>query len=124
LRAHFQGALVGGCGLHTLGDRPGRAEIEFAVACEHQGKGYAAEAVNCLLGYVFEKLEEHRVIAVSHTRNVPAARVLERVGMRREGHFLENVWFKGKWGDENQYAILGREWRAVRVAGRAGSAAA
>ena len=32
--------------------------------------------------------------------------------MRREGHFIENVWFKGGWGDEYQYALLEREWRA------------
>ena len=30
--------------------------------------------------------------------------------MRREGHFLQNIWFKGKWGDEYLYAILKEEW--------------
>ena len=40
-------------------------------------------------------------------------RLLERVGMRREGHFIENVWFKGEWGDEYQYAMLERESRAM-----------
>ena len=114
------GALVGDCGLHTLGDRPGQAEIGFTMAFEHQGRGYATEAVNCLLDYVFGKLGKHRVIAVTDTRNAPVARLLERVGMRREGHFLENVWFKGGWGDEYQYAMLEREWRTLRVTGRDG----
>ena len=31
--------------------------------------------------------------------------------MRREGHFIQNVWFKGAWGDEYLYALLEREWR-------------
>ena len=78
-------ASVGDCGLHTLADRPGLAEIGFTLAREHQGKGYATEAVNGVLDYVFGTLEKHREIAVADARNAPAARVLDRVGMRREG---------------------------------------
>ena len=114
------GALIGDLGLHTLSDRPGQAEIGFTLAREHQGKGYATEAVNRLLDYVFGGLGKHRVIAVTDTRNVPAARLLERVGMRREGHFVEDIWFKVGWGDEYQYALLEREWRERRATGGAG----
>ena len=106
--------------MHALGDRPRQAEIGFTLACEHQGKGYATEAVNRLLDYVFGVLGKHRVIAVTDTRNAPAARLLERVGMRREGHFVEDIWFKGGWGDEYEYAMLEREWRARRATGGAG----
>jgi RimJ/RimL family protein N-acetyltransferase len=38
--------------------------------------------------------------------------------MRRDGHFVENIWFKGEWADEYQYAMLEREWRARRNAAR------
>jgi RimJ/RimL family protein N-acetyltransferase len=114
------GALIGDLGLHTLGLRPGQAEIGFTLAWEHQGKGYATEAVNRLLDYVFGKLGKHRVIAITDSRNVPAARLLERVGMRREGHFVEDIWFKGGWGDEYQYAMLEREWRARKATEGAG----
>ena len=107
--------LIGDLGLHTLADRPGQAEIGFTLAREHQGKGYATEAVNRLLDYVFGVLGKHRVIAVTDARNAPAARLLERVGMRREGHFVENIWFKGEWADEYQYAMLEREWRTQRA---------
>jgi RimJ/RimL family protein N-acetyltransferase len=109
------GALIGDCGLHTVGDRPGQAEIGFTMAGGYQCKGYATEAVICLLEYVFGKLAKHRVVAVTDSRNAPAARLLERVGMRREGHFIENVWFKGGWCDEYQYALLEREWRQRRA---------
>ncbi len=104
------GQLIGDCGLHTLRDHPQQAEIGFTLAPAHQGKGYATEAIRCLLGYVFGTLGTHRVIAMTDARNAPAARILERVGMRREGHFLQNVWFKGAWGDEYLYAVLAREW--------------
>ncbi len=43
--------------------------------------------------------------------------LLERLGFRREGHFLQNVWFKGAWGDEYLYAILREEWLARRGEG-------
>ncbi len=106
------GEMVGDCVLHTPADPPGQVEIGFTLAPAHHGKGFATEAVRCLLDYVFRVLDKHRAIAVTDARNTAAAGVLERVGMRREGHFLENVWFKGQWGDEYLYAILAREWRS------------
>jgi RimJ/RimL family protein N-acetyltransferase len=108
------GELVGDCGLHPLPDQPRQVEIGFTLSPDHQDKGYATEAVACLLDYVFGRLNKHRAIAITDATNVPAARVLERVGMRREGHFLQNVWFKGGWGDEYLYALLEREWRGAR----------
>ena len=108
------GELIGDCGLHSLLDQPRQVEIGFTLSLEHQGRGYATEAVTCLLSYVFGTLGKHRATATTDALNAPAARVLERVGMRREGHFLQNVWFKGGWGDEYLYALLGREWRDAR----------
>jgi RimJ/RimL family protein N-acetyltransferase len=93
-------------------------EIGITMACEHQGKGYAIEAVNCLLHYVFAKIAKHRVIAVADTRNTPAVRLLERVGMRREVHFIENIWFKGSWGGEYLCALLDEEWLQSRGSSR------
>lgn len=43
-------------------------------------------------------------------RNAPSARVLERLGLRREGHFVEDDWCKGEWTDSLLYAMLDREW--------------
>ncbi|MCP3141733.1 GNAT family N-acetyltransferase [Pyxidicoccus xibeiensis] len=102
-------ALVGDCALRTDDDvRTG--EIGFTLSRQHQGKGLGTEAVRALLGYTFDTLQMHRVIGVTDAKNTAAATVLERVGMRREGHYLENAWFKGAWGDEFLYALLGREW--------------
>jgi RimJ/RimL family protein N-acetyltransferase len=38
---------------------------------------------------------------------------MERLGMRREAHLLENEFVKGEWADEFDYAMLEREWRAL-----------
>lgn len=111
VEAKDTGALLGDCALHVHADEPRIAEVGFTLAREHQGRGYAREAVERLLDHCFGEMGLHRVIAVVDRENAAAAALLERVGMRREGHFVENVWFKGRWGDEYLYALLGREWR-------------
>jgi RimJ/RimL family protein N-acetyltransferase len=107
--------LVGDCALQVDGQEPYRAEIGFTLAREHQGKGFASEAVSRLLDYAFEELSLHRIVAIADCRNEPSWTLLERVGLRREGHFLENVWFKGGWSDEYLYAILKDEWLRMRA---------
>ena len=108
------GALIGDCGLRVYEHEPYRAEIGFTLARECQGRGFASEAVSRLLDYAFEVLGLHRVVAIADCRNAPSVALLQRVGMRREGHFLENVWFKGGWTDEYLYAVLKNEWLQKR----------
>jgi RimJ/RimL family protein N-acetyltransferase len=102
--------LVGDCAVKIDEEDTEQAEIGFTFAREHQGKGYATEAVRRLLDFLFREACLHRVIAITDCENEPAVALLERTGLRREGHFLQNVWFKGKWGDEYLYAILKSEW--------------
>ena len=109
------GILIGDCALQVDGQEPYRAEIGFTLAREHQGKGFASEAVLRLWDYAFDDLGLHRVAAIADCRNKPSRALLERVGMRREGHFLENVWFKGGWSDEYLYAVLKDEWLRKRT---------
>ncbi len=112
------GEIIGDCGLHSMKDPPRQVEIGFTLDPDYQGKGYATEAVTGLLNYAFGELRKHRVTAITDARNAAALRVLERVGMRREGHFIQNVWFKGDWGDEYLYALLEQEWRGSESSSR------
>ena len=109
------GGLVGDCALQVDGQEPYRAELGFTLAREHQRKGFASEAVTRLLDYAFEFLELHRIFAIADCRNKPSWTLLERVGLRQEGHFLESVWFKGEWSDEYLYAVLNDEWLGKRT---------
>jgi RimJ/RimL family protein N-acetyltransferase len=102
--------LIGDCASGTDEQDPRVAEIGFTVRPEYQGQGYATEGVRTLLGYLFGARAKHRVTARCDPRNVPSARVLERLGMRREGRLLQAVWAKGEWADELCYAILDGEW--------------
>lgn len=104
------GVLIGDCyfTINELDDR--QAEIGFTLSRAYQGRGFATEAVSCFLNYAFLTFDLHRIIAITDCENAASIALLERLGMRREGHFLQNIWFKGKWGDEYLYAILKEEW--------------
>src|SRR5262245_7844643 len=106
------GQIIGDCAFCVLLEDSQQAEIGFSLARVYHGQGYGTEAITRLLDYLFADLKLHRVRAVCDVRNLASARLLERAGMRREAHFIENTWFKGKWGSEYWYAILSREWRA------------
>ncbi len=104
------GELIGDCVYFLIAPERRQAEIGYTLARRFQGNGYATEAVSRLLAYLFGDLGLHRVVALCDERNAASARLLERVGMRREAHFVENVWFKGEWGSEYSYALLQSEW--------------
>jgi RimJ/RimL family protein N-acetyltransferase len=112
------GTMVGDCALHVRADDPRQGEVGFTVSPAHQRRGLASEAVAAVLDYAFGTLGLHRIIAVTDARNAASAALLERIGMRREGHFIQNIWFKGAWCDEFQYAVLAEEWLAKRAAER------
>ena len=107
--------LAGDLALKVDVSEPREAEIGFTLAPDQQGKGYATESVRGLLDYAFATLGLHRVIAVTDALNVPSAALLDRVGMRREGHFIDNVFFKGAWGSEFLFALLESEWSSTRA---------
>ena len=107
------GQLIGDCAAMPLADDPRQCEIGFTLAERYQGHGYATEAARLLIGYLFTARRKHRIIAYCDARNAPSAAVLERLGMRREGHLRESTWAKGEWTDDLLYAVLDHEWQQV-----------
>ena len=85
-------------------------ELGFSFLPAHQGNGYATEAARALVDWAFG-VGFHRVYGRLEARNTASARVLEKLGMRREALLVENEWVKGEWQSELVYAILDREWR-------------
>ncbi|HEY3764778.1 MAG TPA: GNAT family N-acetyltransferase [Gaiellales bacterium] len=110
------GATIGGCILHWASREHGLGEVGFVLHPDHHGHGYAAEAARPLIDFGFAVVGLHRIIGRLEARNVASARVLEKLGMRREALLIENEWVKGEWQSELDYAILEREWRAQRAA--------
>jgi RimJ/RimL family protein N-acetyltransferase len=95
----------------------GQAEIGWAFNPAYHGRGLATEAARELLVLAFADLAMHRVFAQLDPRNAASARLCERLGMRREAYFREDMWFKGEWGDTAVYALLAAEWQAAAQAG-------
>lgn len=108
------GQLVGDCALKIHAADARQATIGITLARAFQGQGLASEALSALLEYLFLEAKLHRVQADTDPANVRAWRLLERLGMRREAHCLQSLWFKGHWADEFYYAILRQEWRQLR----------
>ena len=117
------GELIGDCACGIDAEDALQAEIGFTLRPEFQGHGYATEAARALLGYLFGVRDKHRVTARCDPRNGASVAVLERLGMRREGHTRESTWAKGEWTDDLLYAILDREWRERNGDAQSGSAA-
>jgi RimJ/RimL family protein N-acetyltransferase len=92
-----------------------QGEVGFAFSPRHHGRGYAREAAEAMLQLAFRDLGLHRVVGRCDPRNTASARVLERLGMRLEAHFVQNEIFKGEWGDELYFAILEDEWAGRRL---------
>ncbi len=108
------GELAGDCALRTSRSHARQAEIGFTLAATHQGLGLATEAVGALLGYAFGRLALHRLVALTDTQNLPAQRLLARVGFRREGTLRESSWIRDEWSDDHLYALLAPEfWPAL-----------
>jgi RimJ/RimL family protein N-acetyltransferase len=116
LAVEHDGVVVGEMVLKWLDRQHGQGEIGFVLNPAYQGHGYATEAADAVLGLAFDGLGLHRVIGRCDARNTGSARVMERLGMRREAHFVQNERFKGEWGDELVYAILASEYRRRPVA--------
>jgi len=105
------GTLVGDVVLmwHSREHRAG--EIGYVIHPDYSGNGYATEAGAALLRLGFDELGLHRIVGRLDARNTGSARVLERLGMRPEAHFIHNEFIKGEWTDELVYAVLASEWR-------------
>ena len=91
-------------------------EIGWLILPEFQGRGYASEAASALLDVGFSELEIHRIVATAQPQNPASFRVMEKVGMRREGEFLQCIpRSDGTWWDEVFYAILASEYKEVNI---------
>jgi RimJ/RimL family protein N-acetyltransferase len=102
--------MAGDVGIHVQAHDSRQVEIGITLARAFQGRGLATEALNAVLEYIFKNLGKHRVYGSVDPRNEASLALLERIGMRREAHFVESIWFKGAWVDDVICAILRREF--------------
>ena len=109
------GRLIGGCSLALSGDE---AELGWVLSLAEWNQGYGTEIGKALLKFGFDELNLHRIIARCDAENIASYRVMEKIGMLREGLFLESrPGRKGggqAYGDTLSYAILKSDWDAQK----------
>lgn len=108
------GNMIGNCGLYMDDEKRETGMLGWCIHRDYWNRGYATEFVKALLKFGFEDLNLHRIHAECNADNIASAKVMEHVGMRREGHFIKNrfdrVGDKKMWYDEFFYGILQEEY--------------
>ena len=106
------GVFLGWCAVVRWNPTFRSAGLGYCLNEAAWGKGYATEAARALLGWAYATLDLNRVQAEVDTRNVASARVLEKLGFRREGTLREDCVVNGVVSDSWVYGLLRREWQS------------
>ena len=104
------GKVIGEVGVFVEKEPKSEGNVGWMLHPDYHGQGYATEAAQTLVGYAFRERHLHRLTSGCDTRNAASWRLMERLGMRREGHFRQSRWLHGEWQDEYLYALLRDEW--------------
>lgn len=104
------GKVVGEVGVLVEKEPKSEGNIGWMLHPDYHGQGYATEAAEVLVRYAFRERHLHRLTSGCDTRNTASWRLMERLGMRREGHFRHSRQTRGEWQDEYLYALLRDEW--------------
>lgn len=106
--------IIGDCALKLDASDTRIAEIGITISHLEQRKGYAKEAMLSILHFLFDQKGIHRITETVDAENFASVQLLKSLKFRQEGHFIENIFFKGNWGSEFQYAMLKKEWEMLR----------
>ena len=103
-----EGRMIGDIGIHFTEDH--QIEIGYTLSPEHQGNGYAFEAVKVVINYAFLEWKKHRITASVDPENTQSIKLLEKLGFRKEAHFVKSFLMDGQWCDDYVYAMLEEDW--------------
>lgn len=87
-------------------------ELGYIFNPVYHNQGYASESALALIQYGFANWGIHRVVAYCSPANIPSWRVMEKIGMQREGYLRQNIFFRRDengnplWQDSFAYAML------------------
>lgn len=111
MEASPAGPLIGCVGLaNNLLHK--RADLGYWMGLPWWGQGYVTEAALALIDFGFQKWDLERIQS-HHLGNNPASgRVMEKIGMTREGILRRSFLKWGRFQDTIHYAILREDWQA------------
>jgi RimJ/RimL family protein N-acetyltransferase len=92
------------------------AMVGYTLAPEHQGRGYAVEAVSAVIDWLWAggpgQPPVHRIAATLDPANLASARVLEACGFEYVGTAREAALVRGNWADDARFSLLPSDWEA------------
>lgn len=107
--------MIGTCGFVRFDEENESAEVGYVLHPDYWGRGLAAEALQEVLSFGFDRLELHRIWARYMQGNTQSARVMEKCGMRYEGTFPKSMKIKGQFCTISEYAVLREEFLSFRA---------
>lgn len=102
--------IIGDLGVHFFDNENKQAEIGCTLNKCFQNKGYATESIKSVIGFLFKELKKHRIITSIDPNNINSIRLVERIGFRKEAHFVESLFVNEKWVDDLIYAMIEKDW--------------
>ena len=112
------GQLVGDCAIYLHPADSRIAEIGISISHVHQRQGYAKETMLGVMNFLFSQKGIHRIEETVDVENLASIRMMESLSFRKEAHFIENTFLKGKWSSEYLFAMLRREWEKYHSSNR------
>ena len=104
----YKNKVIGNVGVWNTGMKD-CVEIGYVFHYDYQGRGLAFEALKAIIPYIFKEFKIHRIQTNIDSRNKASYLLCERLGMRREAHFIKDYWFNGEWTDSYIYGMLEEE---------------
>ena len=110
-------SLVGCVGV-KVERRHDRGELGYWIGCPYWGGGYATEAARTCAAFAFERFDLHKLVAVRDPANPASGRVLEKIGMTREGERRGHLKKNGVYLDTVEYGLLREVYRGESLSDR------
>jgi [ribosomal protein S5]-alanine N-acetyltransferase len=104
-------SLIGSCRIKITNVEHKEGEIGYILNRSYWNRGYMTEAAQRVVSFGFKELRLHRIYATCDPDNTGSYRVMEKIGMKREGYLREYKLFKGVWRDFLLHSILENEWQ-------------
>jgi RimJ/RimL family protein N-acetyltransferase len=104
------GEVIGDIGLHFFDNENKQVEVGCTLNKDYHKKGFAKEAMDEIIKYIFITLNKHRIIASIDPGNLSSTKLFEKLKFRKEAHFVQSIFLNEQWNDDLIYAILKCEW--------------
>ncbi len=105
--------IIGDVGIHFFDHKIKQVEIGCTLNKDFHNKGYATESLKRVIDYLFNDFHMHRIFTSIHPLNINSIRLVERIGFRKEAHYVESLFSNGKWVDDLIYAMIEKDWEKL-----------